>query len=88
MGLLISLLANQVGLIQTAVQTAFIEMLPEVERDEQVIEQGSTLSLTCIEFRYGREIVKETKWTLKQSVYLHRMHIILIIVSILIHFNY
>ena len=87
MGLLISLLANQVGLIQTAVQTAFIEMLPEVERDEQVIEQGSTLSLTCIEFRYGRDIVKETKWTLKQSVYLHRMHIILI-VSILIHFNY
>ncbi len=85
MGLLISLLANQV--IQIVVQTSFIEMLPEVERDEQVIEQGSTLSLTCIEFRNGRELNNETKWTVKQSVFItsHFYYILLLHIILIVH---
>lgn len=39
---LISFLANHI------VQTYKIQMFPEIYKEEQVIEQGSTLKLTCI----------------------------------------
>jgi hypothetical protein len=52
--LLFSLLANQI------VQTSQLEMLPEVENDEQVIEQGSTLTLACI---VDESKPFEIKWT-------------------------
>jgi hypothetical protein len=53
--LLFSLLANQI------VQTSELEMLPKAENDEQVIEQGSTLTLACIVDESTKSF--EIKWT-------------------------
>jgi hypothetical protein len=43
LGLWYSFLANHI------VQTDALRILPEVEKDEQVNEEGSTLTLTCID---------------------------------------
>jgi hypothetical protein len=56
------MLANQI------VQANELEILPEVENDEQVIEAGSTLTLTCIENppHHLSDNFTELKWILPQ----------------------
>jgi hypothetical protein len=56
LGLLFSILINQI------VQTDELEIFPRVEKGEQVIEQGSTLTLTCIKNLSDNLI--ELRWTL------------------------
>jgi hypothetical protein len=56
LGLLFSISTNQI------VQTDKLKIFPKVEKDEQVIEQGSTLSLTCIKELSNNLI--ELRWTL------------------------
>lgn len=60
--LLFSMMANQI------VQANELEILPKVENDEQVIEQGSTLTLTCIEEspHHLSDNLTELKWILPQ----------------------
>jgi hypothetical protein len=57
------MLANQI------VQANELEILPEAENDEQVIEAGSTLTLTCIEksrHHHLSDNFTELKWILPQ----------------------
>ncbi|XP_046654996.1 uncharacterized protein LOC124348757 isoform X2 [Daphnia pulicaria] len=56
LGLLFSILTNQI------VQTDKLKIFPKVEKGEQVIEQGSTLTLTCIKNLSDNLI--ELRWTL------------------------
>jgi hypothetical protein len=56
LGLLFSILTNQI------VQTDKLEIFPKVEKGEQVIKQGSTLTLTCIKDLSNNLI--ELRWTL------------------------
>lgn len=60
--LLFFLLANLI------VQANELEILPEAENDEQVIEAGSTLTLTCIEKspHHLSDNLTELKWILPQ----------------------
>ena len=56
---IILLLANHI------VQAYDLQMSPNVEKDEQVIKEGSTLKLTCIEKIYYRSERNGTiKWTI------------------------
>ncbi len=57
LGILLALLANQI------VQTSEPEILPKAENDKQVIEQGSTLKLSCIEKVSTKSF--EIKWTIE-----------------------
>ncbi len=61
--LLFSFLAIQI--VQTDVQFR-LRILPEVEKDEQVNEEGSTLTLTCIE-KYSTTEFGSMSWTLPRS---------------------
>lgn len=63
LGILFFLFANQ------TVQSAFIEILPEAKQDEQVIEVGSTLTLTCLEMidQSNRNETTEIKWTIPRK---------------------
>jgi hypothetical protein len=55
-GTVFSILTNQI------VQTDKLKIFPKVEKGEQVIEQGSTLTLTCIKDLSDNLI--ELRWTL------------------------
>ncbi|XP_046462941.1 vascular endothelial growth factor receptor 1-like isoform X2 [Daphnia pulex] len=60
--LLFSMLANQI------VQANELEIFPEAENDEQVIEAGSTLTLTCINEspHHSSDNLTELRWILPQ----------------------
>jgi hypothetical protein len=47
-----------------------LRILPEVEKDEQINEEGTTLTLTCIgnDFnQYSKDIAEKIKWNLPLS---------------------
>ncbi len=67
LGLWFSFWANHV--VQTDARRQ-LRILPEVENDEQVNEQGSTLALTCINEDYdtfSTNLAEKIKWNLPLS---------------------
>lgn len=58
-----------VHIVQTDAQRQF-RILPEVEKDEQINEEGSTLTLTCIsdEFnQFSNNLAEQIRWTHPRS---------------------
>jgi hypothetical protein len=57
-----------IHIVQTDAQQ--LRILPEVEKDEQVNEEGSTLTLTCINENYNTfssNLAEKIKWNLPLS---------------------
>jgi hypothetical protein len=68
LGLWFSFWAIQI--VQTDANRRQLRILPEVEKDEQVNEEGSTLTLTCIgdDFnQFSKDIAENIKWNLPLS---------------------
>jgi hypothetical protein len=57
-----------VHIVQTDAQ---LRILPKVEKDEQVNEEGTTLTLTCIQEDFRRTVyggpTTDPRWTLPRS---------------------
>lgn len=60
LGLLFYVLANQV------VQTDQVQMFPKIQKEDEVIEAGSTLTLACVEKLNPSD--DQIKWTVPRHV--------------------
>ncbi len=59
-----------IQIVQTDANRRQLRILPEVENDEQVNEEGSTLTLTCIDDdldQFRKNVVGKIKWNLPLS---------------------